>query len=67
MLKYYRLKPEEAIAFGDGDNDIDMLQMVGTGIAMGNSSESLKAVADEACGHAAQDGIYYYYLEHGLI
>ena len=67
VLKYYRLKPEEAIAFGDGDNDIDMLQMVGTGIAMGNSSESLKAVADEVCGHAAQDGIYYYCLEHGLI
>ena len=51
----------------NGDNDIDMLQMVGTGIAMGNSSESLKAVADEVCGHAAQDGIYYYCLEHGLI
>ena len=67
VLKYYRLKPEEAIAFGDGDNDIDMLQMVGTGIAMENSSESLKAVADEVCGHAAQDGIYYYCLEHGLI
>ena len=57
VLEYYRLKPEEAIAFGDGDNDIDMLQMVGTGIAMENSSESLKAVADEVCGHAAQDGI----------
>ena len=67
VLEYYRLKPEEAIAFGDGDNDIDMLQMVGTGIAMENSSESLKAVADEVCGHAAQDGIYYYCLEHGLI
>lgn len=41
--------------------------MVGTGIAMENSSESLKEVADEVCGHAAQDGIYYYCLEHGLI
>lgn len=67
VLELYRLKPEEAIAFGDGSNDIEMLQTVGTGIAMDNASEELKKVADEVCGHAAQDGIYYYCLEHGLL
>lgn len=66
-MELYRLKPEEAIAFGDGSNDIEMLQTVGTGIAMDNASEELKKVADEVCGHAAQDGIYYYCLEHGLL
>ena len=30
---------EEAIAFGDGENDIDMLLSVGKGIAMGNAAE----------------------------
>ena len=67
VLGYYHLNPEQAIAFGDGNNDIEMLKAVGTGIAMANSSEHLKEVADEVCGHAAQDGIYYYCLEHGLI
>lgn len=67
VLELYHLKPEEAIAFGDGSNDIEMLQAVGTGIAMANASEDLKAVADEVCGHTAQDGIYYYCLEHGLL
>lgn len=67
VLGYYHLNSEQAIAFGDGNNDIEMLKAVGTGVAMANSSEHLKEVADEVCGHAAQDGIYYYCLEHGLI
>ena len=52
---------------GDGNNDIEILQAVGTGIAMANASEQLKAVADQVCGHVAQDGIYHYCLEQGLI
>lgn len=67
ILEYYKLDPSEAIAFGDGNNDIEMLQSVGTGVAMANGSEQLKAVADDVCGHVAEDGIYYYCLEHGLM
>ena len=67
VLEHYHLKPEKAIAFGDGNNDIEMLQTVGTGIAMANSSELLKEAADEVCRPVAQDGVYYYCLEHGLI
>ena len=67
ILEYYHLDRAEAIAFGDGNNDIEMLQSVGTGVAMGNGSKQLKAVADDVCGHVAEDGIYEYCLEHGLI
>lgn len=67
ILKYYNFDRSEAIAFGDGNNDIEMLQSVGTGVAMANGSERLKAVADDVCGHVAEDGIYYYCLEHGLL
>ena len=58
---------EEAIAFGDGNNDIEMLQSVGTGVAMENASAQLKAVADDVCGHVVEDGIYHYCIQHGLI
>ena len=44
-----------------------MFQAVGTGVAMENASEQLKAEADEVCGHVAEDGIYYYCLERGMI
>ena len=67
VLAYYHLDKAEAIGFGDGNNDIEMLQSVGTGVAVENGSEQLKAVADDMCGHAAEDGIYYYCLKKGLI
>ncbi|KDE74651.1 hypothetical protein FUSO7_01875 [Fusobacterium necrophorum BFTR-2] len=55
------------MAFGDGNNDIEMLKAVGRGIAMKNASEQLKEIADEICGEVAEDGIYYYCLEKHLI
>ena len=67
ILAYYHLDRAQALAFGDGDNDIEMLQAVGRGIAMGNASQGLKAVADDVCGPVAQDGIYHYCLAHGHI
>lgn len=38
---------DEMIAFGDGGNDIEMLAMVGRGVAMANAAEQVKAVGDE--------------------
>ena len=67
ILEYYGLRKAEAMAFGDGNNDIEMLEAVGTGVAMENASDDLKAVADDVCGHVARDGIYHYCLRHGLI
>ena len=67
ILEYFRLDKSQAIAFGDGNNDIEFLQTVGVGVAMGNASEELKAMADEVCGHVAEDGIYEYCRSHGLI
>lgn len=67
ILGHFGLSRAEALAFGDGNNDIEMLTTVGTGVAMANASPRLKAVADAVCGHVAQDGVYYYCLQHGLI
>lgn len=67
VLEFYHLDQSEALAFGDGNNDIEMFQAVGTGVAMENASDSLKAVAQDVCGHVAKDGIYHYCMLHGLI
>ena len=67
MLAYYGLDKSEAIAFGDGNNDIEMLEAVGWGLAMANASDELKAIADEVIGHVAEEGIYQYCLENGLL
>lgn len=67
ILAYYHLTKENAIAFGDGSNDIEMLKTVGTGVAMGNATKDVKASADDICGSVKEDGVYHYCKEHGLI
>jgi magnesium-transporting ATPase (P-type) len=38
------------MAMGDGENDLEMLQLAGLSIAMGNAGRRLKAVADFVVG-----------------
>lgn len=65
VLDCLGLKPEQAAAFGDADNDIDMIQFAGTGIAMANASDSLKSHADFVTKTNDEDGVVYA-LEHIL-
>lgn len=51
------LQREELAAFGDGDNDIDMLEYAGVGIAMENASERCLAAADHHTRHHDEDGV----------
>ena len=50
-------EPHQAIAFGDGLNDIEMLQGVGLGVAMDNGHPALKAVANRIAPAMNLDGI----------
>lgn len=49
--------PEEIIAFGDGENDIEMLSFAGIGVAMRNAEDSVKAAADYVTADIDDDGI----------
>jgi magnesium-transporting ATPase (P-type) len=51
------VKPEEVLALGDAENDIEMLQLAGIGVAMGNAHEKLKAVADYVVATNDEDGV----------
>ncbi|WP_391120659.1 Cof-type HAD-IIB family hydrolase [Psychrobacillus sp. L3] len=57
LLKYINKSAEDAIAFGDGLNDIEMLEYVGTGVAMGNSVEELKKHATFVTDHVSENGL----------
>lgn len=50
---------DEIAAFGDADNDIDMLRYAGCGIAMENASPSCKEAADFVTKHHDEDGLAY--------
>ena len=57
VLDYFNINKEEAMAFGDGGNDISMLKYVGTGVAMGNAKDNVKAIADYITDSVQEDGI----------
>jgi len=57
LFNHLNIDRAHTYAFGDGHNDIEMLQLVGTGIAMGNASDSVKIHADAVTDTVDNNGI----------
>ena len=66
-LEEWGLTREECIAFGDGENDMGMLEFAGIGVAMGNAEACVKAVADYVTDDVDADGIYNALKHFGII
>ncbi|MCF0110603.1 MAG: Cof-type HAD-IIB family hydrolase [Erysipelotrichaceae bacterium] len=66
-LQHYGYTKEDAVAFGDGYNDLEMLLECGIGVAMGNAKEEVKQRAHVICDTVENDGIYKFCLEKGWI
>ena len=66
-LERFGLEPEEAVAFGDGENDLSMFEAVGTSVAMGNAWDSVKERATFVTNDVDDDGIYYACRRLGLL
>ena len=59
--KYLELQGQtlaDAMAFGDGENDLEMLKAVKIGVAMGNGEEQVKRIADYITTDIDSDGIF---------
>lgn len=67
LLARLGIAREDAVAFGDGHNDLEMIEFVGTGIAMGNALPSIKAAAACVTGEPDEDGIARSFAALGLI
>lgn len=57
VMKDLNIPPENTMAIGDGENDIEMLQAVGTSVAVGNAAQKLKDVANQVVGSNDDDGV----------
>lgn len=57
VVDHAGLKREDSYAFGDGINDLEMLTLVGHGVAMGNADPRVKAIADHVSDDALDDGL----------
>ncbi len=67
LIRDLNIKKENTFAYGDGLNDMEMLQYVQYGIAMGNAKETLKAAADDITDTHDEHGIYNSFKKYGLI
>ena len=66
-IREHGIDRSEIMAFGDGENDVDMLQYAGVGVAMGNACDKVKAVADYVTDTVENDGIEKALRHFGLI
>jgi len=67
VCEHYGFSRDEAIAFGDGFNDVRMIRKTGIGVAVGNARDEVKAVADYVTDPIDDDGIYHALVHYGLI
>ncbi len=67
FLEYYGLDLKDTMAFGDGGNDMQMLQHVSLAVAMGNAGDELKSIADFVTKGVDDEGIAYALKHYGLI
>ncbi len=58
LCDYYGISLCQAAAFGDGENDVGMLQAVGYGFAMGNASEKVKKQVSHVTAGNEEEGIW---------
>lgn len=57
MMEHHGLSPDEAMVFGDEENDVDMLRNARFSVAMGNGSQNAKAAAGYVAGHIDEGGL----------
>lgn len=70
LLDILHLKPENLMAFGDGQNDLEMLKMAGISVCMGNGDPLCKEVADFVTLRNDEDGIAHaieHFQKEGLL
>ena len=57
LCQRWGIEPERVLAFGDADNDIDMLRFAGRGVAVGGITGEVSEAADEVVPDVDQDGV----------
>ncbi|MDO4436973.1 MAG: Cof-type HAD-IIB family hydrolase [Coriobacteriaceae bacterium] len=66
-LERMGIQPEEAVAFGDGENDLGMFRAVGTSVAMGNAWDPVKEQATFVTTDVDDDGIWNACVQLGIV
>ncbi len=60
LCERWGIDPGRVIAFGDADNDVDMLRFVGHGVAVGGMTDEVREAADAVAPPVDEDGVATY-------
>jgi len=60
LCQHLQISPDQVIAFGDGENDKEMLRFAGLGLAVADAGQVCREAADEVVGSCEQDGVAKY-------
>lgn len=66
LLDHLGISAKEVMAIGDGENDVEMLELASLGIALRNGSDKAKAVADIIGATNDEDGVAKAIYEHAF-
>ncbi|MEY8560698.1 Cof-type HAD-IIB family hydrolase [Jeotgalicoccus halotolerans] len=58
LLDKMNIDIKDTYAFGDGPNDVEMLELIENSVAMGNGVQEAKAVSRYVTGHVDENGLY---------
>ncbi|MGV8907950.1 MAG: Cof-type HAD-IIB family hydrolase [Propionicimonas sp.] len=67
LLEHLGVDRADTLAIGDSYNDLEMIQHVAIGVAMGDAPGAVKDVANEVTNSVDEDGIRQTFLRHGLM
>ena len=67
LMEEEGVRPEEVLAFGDGENDISLFKAVSHSIAMGNAEDYVKEYATDVTGTNNEDGIVMALEKYGVL
>lgn len=67
VMNHLNIEKINTLAYGDGENDIEMFRCVNYGVAMENAKPKLLKIADEVTHTASNDGIYFSFKKNNLI
>jgi Cof subfamily protein (haloacid dehalogenase superfamily) len=57
LAEHLGFSAEETVAFGDGENDVELLEWAGYGVAVENAHERVKQIADFVCPGVVEEGV----------
>lgn len=64
IAQYYGIPKKRIVAFGDEDNDLEMIDYAGVGVAMENGIDALKSLSNHTTLTNEQNGVGLFLEEH---